>query len=337
MIYLKNDYSAGAHPKVLQALVDTNMDNTVGYGEDPYCQEARDLIKDLIKCPTANVYFAMAGTQTNLTVLSAVLRTHQAIISAETGHICVHEAGAIEATGHKVIHVPTSNGKLLPEHIDKVMEQHCNAHWVQPKLVFISNLTETGLVYNKSELAALRKKSDEYGLYLYMDGARLAMALAHKDCDLTFEDLPKYLDAFYIGGTKCGTLMGEAIVLINESFNEGFTSLMKQRGAILAKGRLLGIQFKSILSDNLYLELGAYANQLADKLAEGIAAKGYTFNFPPSSNMIFPIFPMELIESLDGKVGYDDLIDFHNGTGCIRLVTAWSTTEEDVQQFLDLI
>ena len=337
MIYLKNDYSAGAHPKVLQALVDTNMENTVGYGDDPYSVEARDLIRDLIKCPSANIYFTMAGTQTNLTILAALLRPHQAIIAASTGHICVHEAGAIEATGHKVIHVPTSDGKLLPEHIDQVIEQHCNAHWVQPKLVFISNLTETGLVYNKTELVALREKCDQYGLYLYMDGARLAMALSHKDCDLTFADLPKYLDAFYIGGTKCGILMGEAIVLINSSFNDGFVSLMKQRGAILAKGRLLGIQFKEILSDNLYLELGAYANRLSEKLVDGITAKGYKFNFTPCSNMIFPIFPMDLIKSLDGKVEYDDMIDFHDGTGSIRLVTSWSTKEDEIDQFLDLI
>ena len=337
MIALKNDYSAGAHPKVLQALIDTNMENTVGYGDDPYCKKAADLIRDLIKCPSAKVYFAMAGTQTNLTVLGAVLRPHQAIISAETGHICVHEAGAIEATGHKVIHVPTDDGKLLPEHIDKVMEQHCNAHWVQPKLVFISNLTETGLIYKKAEIKALKEKCDEYGLYLYMDGARLAMALSHKDSDLTFEDIPKLVDAFYIGGTKCGTLIGEAIVLINPAFDEDFVSLMKQRGAILAKGRLLGLQFHAILEDNLYLELGAYANNLAERLADGIKAKGYDFAFPPSSNMIFPIFPVELINQLEGKVGFDDFIDYHNGFGQIRLVTAWSTKEEEVDEFLKLI
>lgn len=337
MIALKNDYSAGAHPKVLQALIDTNMENTVGYGEDKYCKAAAEIIRDLIKCPTANVHFAMAGTQTNLTTIAAILRPHHAVISAETGHICVHEAGAIEATGHKIIHVPTKDGKLLPEHLDQVMEQHCNAHWVVPKLVFISNLTETGLFYTKSELKALREKCDEYDLYLYMDGARLAMALAHKDCDLTFEDLPKYLDAFYIGGTKCGILMGEAIVLINEKFNAGFISLMKQRGAVLAKGRLLGVQFKELMSDNLYLELGEHANKLAEKLAKGIADKGYDFEFPPCSNMIFPIFPIELINSLEGKVGYDDFIDNHDGTGRIRLVTAWSTKEEELEEFLQLI
>ena len=337
MISLKNDYSAGAHPKVLQALIDTNMENTVGYGDDNYCKEAAEIIKNLIKYPSANVYFAMAGTQTNLTTLAAILRPHEAIISAETGHICVHEAGAIEATGHKVIHVPTENGKLLPHHIDEVMKQHCNAHWVLPKLVFISNLTETGLFYNKSELQALREKCDKYGLYLYMDGARLAMALAHKDCDLTFEDLPKYLDAFYIGGTKCGILMGEAIVLINEKFNHGFVSLMKQRGAILAKGRLLGVQFKELMSNNLYIELGEHANRLAEKLAQGIKTKGYDFEFPPCSNMIFPIFPMDLIKSFEGKVGYDDFIDNDDGTGRIRLVTAWSTKPAEVEEFLNLI
>lgn len=337
MIYLKNDYCAGAHPVVLQALIDTNMDNTIGYGMDPYCDEAREYIKELIGCPEAAVYFAMAGTQTNLSVIGSTLRPHEAVISASTGHICVHEAGAIEATGHKIIHVPTEDGKLRPADIDMVMEQHCNSHWVVPKMVFISNLTETGLVYSRAELKALREACDRYGLYLYMDGARLAMALTQKDNDLTFRDLPEFCDAFYIGGTKCGTLMGECIVLVNKAFHPDFQTLMKQRGAVLAKGRLLGIQFKAILENNLYLELGKYANDLAMKLADGIRAKGYDFEFEPCSNLVFPIFPMELIREFEDKVLFDDLVDKHDGTGFLRLCTAWSTTEQEIEDFLALI
>lgn len=337
MIYLKNDYSAGAHPKILEALAETNMENTVGYGMDHHCKEAADMIREMIECPDAAVHFAVAGTQTNLSVIGSILRPHEAAISAETGHVCVHEVGAIEATGHKVIHVPTTDGKLRPDDIHKVMEQHCNAHWVKPKLVYISNLTETGLTYKKAELTALREVCDQYGLYIFMDGARLAMALTQKDNDLTFADFPKYCDVFYIGGTKCGILFGEAIVIINDSMKPDFPQMMKQRGAVLAKGRLLGVQFKALFTDNLYLKLGEYANHLADKLIDGIKARGYDFACDPCSNMVFPIFPIELVKSFEDKVLFDDLINYHDGRCQLRLCTSWSTTEDDINAFLELI
>lgn len=338
MIFFKNDYGSGAHPKVLEALVSTNMENTVGYGMDEYTAQAADAIRAKVGCPDAAVYLTMAGTQTNLTVIGATLRPHEAVISAETGHVCVHEAGAIEATGHKVIHVPTEDGKLRPADIDKVMKQHCNAHWVRPKMIYISNLTETGLTYNKAELKALREKCDEHGLYVFMDGARLAMALTQKDNDLKFTDLPELCDVFYIGGTKCGVLFGEAIVIVNDSMKPDFNRIMKQKGAVLAKGRLLGVQFKAMFDGDLYLELGQHCNDLAQQLISAIAGNGYEFMWPPCSNMIFPIFPLSVVKKLDeAGVLYDDFEEVGDGNAAMRLCTSWSTTQEEVDEFIKLI
>lgn len=338
MIFFKNDYGSGAHPKVLEALVSTNMENTVGYGMDEYTAQAADAIRAKVGCLDAAVYLTMAGTQTNLTVIGATLRPHEAVISAETGHVCVHEAGAIEATGHKVIHVPTEDGKLRPADIDKVMKQHCNAHWVRPKMIYISNLTETGLTYNKAELKALREKCDEHGLYVFMDGARLAMALTQKDNDLKFTDLPELCDVFYIGGTKCGVLFGEAIVIVNDSMKPDFNRIMKQKGAVLAKGRLLGVQFKAMFDGDLYLELGQHCNDLAQQLISAIAGNGYEFMWPPCSNMIFPIFPLSVVKKLDeAGVLYDDFEEVGDGKAAMRLCTSWSTTQEEVDEFIKLI
>lgn len=337
MIYLKNDYSMGAHPKVMEALVKTNLENTDGYCIDPYCDQAAQVIKDLFDWQDMDVHFTMAGTQTNLTAIAAFLRPHQAVIAADTGHICVHETGAIEATGHKIIHVPTQDGKLFPEAIDKVMKQHEDEHWVQPKMIYISNLTETGYFYTKHELMELRKVCDKYDLWIYMDGARLPMAVSHPENDLDLEDIPKICDAFYLGGTKCGILFGEALCLVNPALRQDTRFLMKQRGAILAKGRLLGVQFLAILEDNLYFDLGKKANLLADRLAKEIAKKGYGFAQEPCSNLVFPIFPQDLVDELEKKVMFEYWEHYDDGRSSIRLVTSWSTTDQDVDDFLKLI
>lgn len=337
MIYLKNDYSAGAHPQVMEALNETNMENTDGYCIDRFCDEATDELKKIFEWEDMDVHFTMAGTQTNLAAIAAFLRPHQAVISADTGHICVHEAGAIEATGHKIIHIPTEDGKLRPEAIDKVMAQHEDEHWVQPKLIYISNLTETGYFYTRGELMALREVSDKYGLYIYLDGARLPMAIAHPDNDLKLEDIPRLCDAFYVGGTKCGILFGEALCVVNPALREDTRHLMKQRGAILAKGRLLGVQFLAILKDNLYFDLGRKANDLAKKLAVEIEKKGYSFAQEPCSNILLPIFPQELVDRLEEKVMFEYWERYDNGTSSIRLVTSWSSTDEEIDEFLKLI
>ena len=338
MIFLKNDYSLGAHPVVMDALNRTNLELTDGYGEDKYCRAATDIIRMLFACPDADVHFLTGGTQTNQTALAAfLLRPHWSVISADTGHICVHETGAIEATGHKINHVKTPDGKLTPALIEEVLIFHEDEHYVLPKAIYISNSTETGLIYTKAELQALRKCCDEHGLYMYLDGARMAMALTCEDNDLTFEDFPKLCDAFYIGGTKCGALFGEALVIINEELKPDMRFLIKQRGGLLAKGRLLGVQFEALLADDLYLQLGAHANRLAKKLADGIAAKGYEFEIPPQTNLIFPLIPKELEAELRTKVMYETwpvVTDTHQA---IRLVTSWGTTEEEVDEFLQLI
>lgn len=337
MIFLRNDYSTGCHPKVLEALTITNMENTEGYGLDPYCEKAAQDIKDIIDCQNVDVHFLMAGTQTNLTALTSVLRPHEAIIAPHTGHICCHEAGAIEATGHKIIHIPSADGKLYPAEIEAVMEEHCNEHYVKPRVIFIADLTETGIIYTKSELLELRKTCDKHNLLIYMDGARLAMALTQKDNDVDITDIPKIVDMFYIGGTKCGIMFGEALVIVNDDLKVETRYIMKQRGAILAKGRLLGVQFSAIFEDNLYFELGKHANELAYKLAEGIRAKGYKFENEPCSNLVFPIFPDELLEELEKKVMMEPNFSNHDGTTSVRLVTSWSSTEDDVNAFLELI
>lgn len=337
MIYLKNDYSMGAHQSIIDALVSTNFENADGYCIDRFCDEAADDIKRLVNFQDLSVHFLMAGTQTNLTAIAAFLRPHHAVISASTGHICVHEAGAIEATGHKIIHVPSPDGKLRPKDIEDIIKVHEDEHWVKPKLVYISNLTETGYFYTKAELTLLRKKCDEHGLWIYLDGARLPMALTHEDNDLSMEDLPLLCDAFYLGGTKCGILFGEALCIVNPALKEDTRHLLKQRGAILAKGRLLGVQFSAILKDNLYFELGRNANVLAKLLADGIREKGYSFAQEPCSNLIFPIFDQKLVDELEKKVMFEYWDRYNDGTASIRLVTSWSTTQEDVDNFLKLI
>ena len=337
MIFLKNDYSLGAHPKVLQALTDTNMTLTDGYGIDPFCDGAADMIREMIDCPEAYVQFLTAGTQTNQTALAAFLRPHHSVISPSTGHVCVHETGAIEATGHKINHVPTTDGKLRPKDIDAVMAEHEDEHYVKPAIIYISNSTETGLIYTKAELIALREKCLEYGLLTYIDGARLAMAMTAPENDLKLEDLPKLCDAFYIGGTKCGAMFGEALVIVKKELQEDIRWLVKQRGGMIAKGRLLGVQFQALLKDGFYFELGAHANRLAKKLADGIAAKGYEFAIPPQTNMLFPLFTKEKVEELRENVMFEGWQYPSETHAAIRLVTSWGTTEEEVDAFLELI
>ena len=338
MIFLKNDYSLGAHPQVMDALVSTNMKLTDGYGEDRYCRKAAESIQRLFGCPGADVHFLCGGTQTNQTALAAfLLRPHWSAISADTGHICVHETGAIEATGHKINHVATTDGKLTPELIEEVLVFHEDEHYVLPKLVYISDSTETGLIYTKAELLALRECCDKNDLFLYIDGARMAMAMTCEENDVSFKDFPQIADAFYIGGTKCGALFGEALVIVNDQLKPDMRFLIKQRGGMLAKGRLLGVQFEALLKDDLYLRLGHHANRMAKMLVDGLAAKGYQFEIPPQTNLLFPMIPKELEERLREEVMYETwpvVTDTHQ---CIRLVTSWGTTEEEIRDFLELI
>lgn len=337
MLFLKNDYSLGAHPAVMDALINTNMVYADGYGMDEFCQAAATQILKRIGCPTGEVHFLPGGTQTNMTAIAAFLRPHEAAISPETGHICCHETGAIEATGHKVIHVPSEDGKIRPDQIDEVMRFHEDEHYVKPRLLYISDSTETGAYYLKKELLDLRQACDRHDLLLYIDGARLAMALTAPGNDVMLEDLPKIADAFYIGGTKCGALFGEALILVNDCLKPDFRFLLKQRGGLMAKSRLMGVQFQALLKDDLIFSLGAHSNRMATLLAEGIKKAGYHFAVEPATNLLFPVFPNTLIETLQKKVMFEGWRPYNDGTSAIRLVTSWGSTEEEILAFLRMI
>ena len=333
MYSFRNDYSEGAHPKVLQALAETNLTQTCGYGLDPCCAEAADLIRALCAAPTADVHFLVGGTQTNLVVLDALLQSYESVIAAHTGHVNVHETGAIEATGHKVCTVPSPDGKLTPALVDTVVRGHSSEHMVLPRVVYISDTTEVGTVYTKAELTALREYCDAHGLLLFLDGARLGAALTSPENDLSLPDLARLTDAFYIGGTKNGALFGEALVMTIPCPH--FRWHMKQRGAILAKGRLLGVQFKALLEDGLYFDLARHANGLALRLRHGIEALGYPFPVPSPSNQQFPVLPNAVVQRLQ-ELGYEFEIDHSvdDSHTCIRLVTSWATPESAVEKFL---
>ncbi|MCQ4638156.1 low specificity L-threonine aldolase [Anaerovorax odorimutans] len=334
MIYLKNDYSLGAHPQIMQALSDTNMIHTTGYGEDPFCEEARRLLKKQLAADEADIHFLMGGTQTNLTAMAAFLRPHHAIIAADSAHICVHETGAIEATGHKVIACPSPDGKLLPQQIEDAVLVHKDEHMVKPKLVYISNTTEVGTVYDRDELQALRSVCDKYGLYLYLDGARLGCALTAPDIQLTLADLARLTDAFYIGGTKNGVLFGEALAILNPELKEDFRYHIKQRGGMMAKGRLLGIQFRELFKDGLYFDLARHANEMAQILKNGIIGGGYEFFVDSPTNQIFPILPNMVADHLRELVSFEDWQPYGDRATVIRLVTSWGTTEDEIMEFL---
>jgi len=337
MIFFRNDYSEGAHPKVMEALNTTNMKQTLGYGEDEYCAAAAEMIKNIIQRNDAEVHFLMAGTQTNFTAISAFLRPHEAVIAPARGHICVHETGAIEATGHKIVAMPTDDAKLRAEQIDEAVLFHCDEHMVKPKMVYITNTTELGTIYTKTELLEIRERCDKYGLYLYMDGARLASALTCEENDLTLQDIAKLVDAFYIGGTKNGALFGEALVLLNKELMPEFRYILKQKGGMLAKGRLLGVQFEALFKDNLYYDLAAHANKMAKQLREGISALGYSFIVDSPTNQIFPIFPNNMVAKLEEQCTFELERAMDETHTCIRFVTSWATPEEDVYKILQLI
>jgi threonine aldolase len=333
MYSFKNDYSEGAHPRILEALSKSNLEQTEGYGEDHYTQKAAELLKEKIGRKDVAIHFFVGGTQTNLTVISAFLRPHEAVVAASTGHIATHETGAIEATGHKVIITETSDGKLKPEHIQWVLDTHTDEHMVKPKMVYISNSTEVGSIYKRDELKNLSVFCKKNNLILYLDGARLGSALTSNENDVTFQDLGNLTDAFYIGGTKNGALMGEALIICKESLSEDFRFHIKQKGGLLAKGRLIGIQFAELFEDDLYMELARHANEMAELLQQEIKKAGYTFLTHSSSNQIFPIFPNSLVQKLQEKYAFHIWEKVNEDHVAIRLVTSWATQKMAVLKF----
>lgn len=334
MISFKNDYSEGAHPRILKALMDSNLEQLEGYGEDLYSLQAIERMKQRIGRHDLDIHLIPGGTQTNLTAISAFLRPHEAAIAAHTGHILVHETGAIEATGHKILSIEVADGKLKASQIQPVLDAHTDEHMVKPKLVYISNPTEIGTIYTKAELKELHQFCVENNLYLYMDGARLGSALCAEGNDLDLADLPSLVDAFYIGGTKNGALLGEALVICRDSLKEDFRFHMKQKGALLAKGRLLGIQFFELFKDDLYFDLARHANRMAGLLREEISKAGFDFLVHSPSNQIFPILPDRLITELQKKYAFYVWSKVGEGRSAVRLVTSWATQESAVQEFI---
>jgi len=334
MYSFKNDYSEGCHPSLLKALADANFDQQAGYGEDVYSEAARKLICEKIENHQVKISFVSGGTQANALVIASALRPYESVISAETGHINVHEAGAIEATGHKIESVPTLDGKLRPEDVHSVLQKFEDHHMTKPRLVYISNTTEVGSIYSKSELEQLYQYCQQHDLYVFMDGARLGSALCAKDNDVTLADIARWTDVFYIGGTKNGALAGEALVLKNESLQIDFDFHLKQRGALLSKGRFLGIQFQTLFENDLYFDLARHANAMAMKMALAFQEKGYTFLTEPVSNQLFPILPYQVIEKLSTSYGFYIWKKIDSEKSAIRLVTSWATPESVVDQFI---
>lgn len=337
MFNFKNDYSEGCHPRILEALSRTNLEQTAGYGLDGHCSNAAALIRRAIGCERADIHFLVGGTQTNLTAISAFLRPHHCVLAADTGHVNVHETGAIEATGHKVCTLPSPEGKLTPALIQTMVDTHTDEHMVKPGLVYLSQSTELGTVYTKAELKAIYTCCQSNGLLLYIDGARLACALASQQCDLSLTDLPGLCDAFYIGGTKNGMLFGEALVIVNDALKDDFRFFIKQRGGMLAKGRLLGIQFEELFRDDLYLELGRHANSLAQHLQAGLEAKGYPLLQHSPTNQVFPILTAEQYEYFSSIALFETWSALPDGRKAIRLVTSWATGQETVNNLLKQI
>jgi len=332
-----NDYSEGAHPRLLEIIQKTNFHQQSGYGEDELCVEAARLIQDKLNSSNAAVHFLSGGTQANLIALASALKPFESVIAATSAHIHVHEAGAVEATGHKINVVPTEDGKLTPDQILEVVDQHTDEHMVRPRLVFISNATELGTIYMKAELEQISEFCRTKNLYLYMDGARIGSALTSEFSDLSLPDLAKLLDMFYIGGTKNGALLGEALVINNPVLQADFRYHLKQHGALLAKGRVLGSQFLGLFQDDLFFELASHANAMAMKLAHQISAMGFQFLAPPTTNQIFPILPNSIIQRLQQAYGFYVWTRVDQERSAVRLVTSWSTPEARVDEFnLDL-
>lgn len=338
MIRFNCDYSEGAHPRILEKLAQTNLEQAPGYGQDTYCRQAADLIKSLCQTPQAEVHFLAGGTQTNLTVVAACLRPYQTVISADSGHINVHETGAIEATGHRILTVPEQNGKLTAEQIARC----CKEHWLddnpefapQPKLVYISFPTEYGTLYSKEELSAIRRVCDENNLFLFADGARLGYGLEAPGNDVTLADLAACCDVFYIGGTKIGALLGEAVVIVNPKLQKDFRYFMKQKGAMLAKGRILGIQFLALFEDGLYFKLSKHADEMAQIIRQACAECGFEFLYDSPTNQQFPIMPDDLIKRLEELYAFSHTKRLDHRRSAIRICTSWATRREDVEQLV---
>ena len=338
MIHFNSDYTAGAHQEVMDALVRTNMEHTVGYGNDVYTAEARDMIREAVGAPDAEVMFLVGGTQTNATAIDGILRRHEGVLAAASGHIAVHESGAIEASGHKVLTLPERDGKVRSEDVEKFIEEfyadETYLHMVAPGMLYISQPTEFGTIYSLEELKALSEVCHRHNIPLYIDGARMAYGLKAEGADFTLRDIARLADVFYIGGTKCGTLFGEALVVTNRELLKNLFPLVKQHGALLAKGRLLGVQFGALFRDGLYERIGKEAVRLALKIREAFRKAGYKVVIESPTNQQFFQLPNDVIDRLRESIAFDYWGPRGERESVVRFVTSWSTTEQDVEMLI---
>lgn len=338
MIYFHSDYSQGAHPKVMEALMKTNMEHTDGYGLDPHCEHAGQMIRELTGIEDCGVHMMVGGTSCNVTIIAASLKPYESVIAARSGHAYIHETGGIEATGHRIVATDSVNGKLTPELIDRAWEEYEDEHTPLPRMVYISQPTEIGSIYSKSEMIALADKCKERDMLLYADGARLGSALTCKENDLTLKELASLCDAFYIGGTKNGALFGEALVIRNRQMNDHFRFMIKRQCGLLAKGRLIGVQFEALLDggmNSIYFSMAAHANRLASELREGLSEMNVRFFSESQTNQIFPVLPAEVVRELEKDFFFYEWAPEKDGMIPIRLVTAWGTEEDEIQAFLE--
>ena len=341
MIQFQCDYNEGAHPLIMERLMSTNMEQTVGYGEDLYCEEARQLIKKACKCSSADVHFLVGGTQANTTVISHLLRPYQGVLTAVSGHINVHETGAIESTGHKVLALPTADGKITANQIEEAMQAHLQEdgpeHMVQPGMVYLSFPTEIGTIYSHTELRSIREVCDKYSLPLFVDGARLGYGLCSPECDITLPELTQLVDVFYIGGTKVGALFGEAVVIVNETLKKNFRYSIKQHGGMLAKGRLLGLQFSTLFTDNLYFAISQQAIDEAMRIKSALQTKGIAFLIDSPTNQQFPIFNKKQLATLSDDFLFSVWQQIDEEHTAVRICTSWATKRENVDKLIAAI
>lgn len=341
MLYFTSDYMEGAHEKVLERLVETNMEHLSGYGMDIYCESAKEKIKKLCQCENADVHFLVGGTQTNAVVIDSLLKSYEGVLCADTGHINAHEAGAIEFTGHKVQGLPHKAGKLQADILDNYLEtfyaDENQEHCVFPGMVYISHPTEYGTLYTKEELTNLSKICRKYEMPLYLDGARLGYGLMSLDTDVTLSDIAALCDVFYIGGTKVGAFCGEAVVFTKHNTPKHFMTIVKQRGALLAKGRVLGVQFDTLFTDDLYFRISRHAIDMAEILKQGLKEKGYAFYMSSPTNQQFVVLDNEKMEELKKSVAFSFWEKYDDNHTVVRFATSWATKEEEVRELIDLL
>ncbi|MDO4491308.1 MAG: beta-eliminating lyase-related protein [Lachnospiraceae bacterium] len=341
MISFESDYICGAHPGVLERLVETNMVPVSGYGCDPFCHSAEEKIRAACQCPEAQVRFITGGTQTNQLVISTILTNYQGVVAARTGHVSTHEGGAIEYTGHKVLEIEGKDGKIAPDTLRGFLQTFWNdgnhEHMVEPGMVYISFPTEYGTLYTKKELTELYAICREYEIPLFIDGARLGYGLASSSCDLTLPELAQLCDVFYIGGTKVGALCGEAVVFTHNNVPKGWVTQQKQHGALLAKGRLIGVQFDALFTEGLYLEISRHAIRMAEQLKQLFLDKGYPLFLDSPTNQQFVILENTAMEELKKQVAFSFWEAYDETHTVVRFATSWSTKEEEIQLLADLL